>query len=116
MTPKFNLLVVDDEPPLRKVLQTSLSARGFLVEELASAEDAIEKIEKDSFYLALLDINLPGMSGLEACRKIRMLKPRLGIVMVTVRDSEHDMVRALEAGHQYHSGAFTSESSLLPSC
>jgi len=92
------LLVVDDEPPLRKVLQTSLTARGFAVEEAASAEQALEILAQRTFDLILLDINLPGMSGLQACGRIRSLLPKLGIIMVTVRDAERDMVQALEAG------------------
>jgi len=98
MTRKFNVLVVDDEPPLRSVLQTSLSARGFAVEEASSGEQALEIIPQRAFDIVLLDINMPGMGGLEACHRIRTLAPHLGIVMVTVRDAESDIVRALDAG------------------
>src|SRR5208283_139377 len=98
MTQKSNILVVDDEPPLRRVLHTSLTARGFSVEEAGSAEQALAVIPQRSFDLVMLDINMPGMGGIEACRRIRTLMPHLGIVMVTVRDAEHDMVQALEAG------------------
>jgi len=98
MTRRFNVLVVDDEPALRKVLQTSLTARGFSVEEAGSAEEAIDLVSQRGFDLVLLDINMPGMGGIAACRRIRTLLPHLGIVMVTVRDAEHDMVQALEAG------------------
>jgi two-component system, OmpR family, KDP operon response regulator KdpE len=91
-------LVVDDEPALRKVLQASLTARGFSVEEAPHAEQALDMLPQRDFDLILLDINMPGMGGIQACRQIRTLRPGLGIVMVTVRDAEHDMVQALEAG------------------
>ena len=98
MTSKTTVLVVDDEPPLRKVLRTSLTARGFTVEEAGSAERAIDLVGRRPFDLVLLDINMPGIGGIEACRRLRALMPQLGIVMVTVRDAESDMVQALEAG------------------
>jgi CheY-like chemotaxis protein len=86
------VLVVDDEPVLRKVLQTSLTARGFSVEEAGSGEQAIDIMTQRGFDLVLLDINMPGMGGIGACRRIRTLMPHIGIVMATVRDAEHDMV------------------------
>lgn len=98
MTRKFNVLVVDDEPPLRSVLRTSLSACGFAVEEAGNAEKALEIVPQGAFDIVLLDINMPGMGGLEACRRLRALVPHLGIVMVTVRDAESDIVLALDAG------------------
>src|SRR3984885_1512892 len=93
-----SVLIVDDEPSLRKVLRTSLSAGGFTVEEARSGEEALGAAQHKSFDLVLLDINMPGMGGVEACRRLRDLSPRAGIVMVTVRDLEDDKVQALEAG------------------
>src|ERR1039458_1362641 len=99
MSPRpISVLVVDDEPALRKVFRTSLAASGFLVKEARSGEEAVDILPQYPFDLVLLDINMPGIGGLEACREIRALAPKIGIVMVTVRDAENDMVRALEAG------------------
>src|SRR5579863_6614414 len=99
MLPSPNrVLVVDDEASLRKALRTSLVASGFLVEEARSGEEALDAVRQRAFDLVLLDINMPGINGFEACQRIRTLAPRAAIVMVTVRDAEEDKVRALEAG------------------
>src|ERR1700689_1551129 len=93
-----SVLVVDDEPALRKALRTSLIASGFEVEEARDGEEALLTARRHTFDLVLLDINMPGINGIDACRRMRGISPRAGIVMVTVRDSEDDKVRALEAG------------------
>ena len=95
---RHSILVVDDETSLRHALRTSLEASGFAVEEARTGEEAVEFAREHSFDLVLLDINMRGISGVEACRRIRGFAPQTGIVMVTVRDSEDDKVRALEAG------------------
>jgi len=94
----YNVLVVDDEPALRKTIRASLAASGFAVEEAGTGGEAVGAVQRRPFDLVLLDVNMPGMSGVEACRQIRALAPRTGIIMVTVRDAEDDKVRALEAG------------------
>jgi len=93
-----SVLVVDDEFALRTALRKSLSAGGFDVEEARNGEEALGAIRQRSFDLVLLDINMPGVGGMETCRKIRGMAPQTGIVMVTVRDAENDKVDALEAG------------------
>lgn len=93
-----SVLVVDDEPSLRKTLRTSLCASGFAVEEARNGEEALGAVQNHKSDLVLLDINMPGAGGLGACRKIRGLAPQIGIIMVTVRDSDNDKVNALEAG------------------
>jgi len=98
MPETIHVLVVDDEPALRKVIRASLAATGFEVQECASSEEALGLIDQRVFDLVLLDVNMPGMGGIEACRRIRALAPRSGILMVTVRDAEEDKVLALEAG------------------
>jgi two-component system KDP operon response regulator KdpE len=94
----FSVLVVDDEAALRKVIRSSLATGGFAVEEAGTGGDAIRAVQRRPFDIVLLDVNMPGMSGIEACQQIRSLAPQTGIVMVTVRDAEEDKVRALEAG------------------
>jgi two-component system KDP operon response regulator KdpE len=93
-----SVLVVDDEPALRKALRTSLTASGFAVEEARNGEEALGAVRQRPFDLVLLDVNMPGAGGIDACRKIRGIAPQTGIVMVTVRDAENDKVAALEAG------------------
>jgi two-component system, OmpR family, KDP operon response regulator KdpE len=96
--PSARVLVVDDEASLRKALLASLSVSGFLVAEARSGDEALEALHERVFELVLLDINMPGLSGIDTCRRIRGFSPHTGIVMVTVRDFEEDKVRALEAG------------------
>lgn len=97
-TEQLNALLVDDEPSFRRALRTSLAASGFAVEEAPSGKDAIAILAQRPFDLMLLDMNMPGVGGVETCREVRSFLPRIGIVMITVRDSEGDMVKALEAG------------------
>src|SRR5712691_3666674 len=95
---RSSVLIVDDEPALRKALRTSLTASGFAVEEARNGTEALGVVQLQPFDLVLLDINMPGISGMDACRRIRVMSPQVGIVMITVRDLEEDKVRALEAG------------------
>ena len=93
-----SVLVVDDEFSLREVLRISLAGSGFAIEEARNGEEALGTVRRHPFDLVLLDINMPGISGIDACRKIRGMSPHAGIVMVSVRDCEDDKVRAFEAG------------------
>ncbi len=93
-----SVLIVDDESSLRKALRSSLTASGFSVGEARNGEEALGIVQQKPFDLVLLDINMPGISGIEACRRLREIAPNLAIVMVTVRELEDDKVRALEAG------------------
>ena len=65
------ILVVDDEPQIRRVMRTTLAARGYEVDDARSGEDALEKLRAGRYDLVLLDINMPGMGGVETCRTIR---------------------------------------------
>jgi len=91
------VLIVDDEPQIRRVLLTTLSSQGYTVIEARSGEEALEKIRAGRADLVLLDVNLPEMSGLDTCREIRRTMD-VPIIMLTVRNSERDKVQALDAG------------------
>jgi two-component system, OmpR family, KDP operon response regulator KdpE len=94
----FSILIVDDDPAFRHGLRASLKTTGYSADTARNAEEALEYIHGRPVDLVLLDINMPGMGGVEACRRIRAAAPLAGIVMLTVRDAEDDMVLALEAG------------------
>jgi two-component system KDP operon response regulator KdpE len=92
------VLVVDDEPSIRISLRTILSGLGFVIVEAARGEEALSLVRTAQFDVVLLDINMPGMGGIEVCRLMRKSSPRLPIVMLTVQGSEERKVEALDAG------------------
>jgi two-component system KDP operon response regulator KdpE len=91
------ILVVDDEPQIRRVMRTTLALHGYSVVEARSGEEALARTRDVRPDLILLDVNLPGMSGLETCREIRNTSDA-PIIMLTVRNTERDKVQALDAG------------------
>lgn len=93
-----HILVVDDDSSIRQALRATLSNLGFKVEEAASGEAAVERNKACRFDAILLDVNMPGMGGMAACEELRLLSPTLAILMLTVRDSQDDIVAALESG------------------
>jgi two-component system KDP operon response regulator KdpE len=91
------ILVVDDDPQIRRVMRVTLTGRGYEVDDAKSGEIALERIRDGRFELILLDMNMPGTGGLETCREIRS-HSEVPIIMLTVRDTEADKVEALDAG------------------
>jgi two-component system KDP operon response regulator KdpE len=91
------ILVVDDDPQIRRVMRVTLTGQGYEVDDVKNGEDALEKLRDERFDLVLLDMNMPGLGGVETCRTIRS-QSEVAIVMLTVRDSETDKVQALDAG------------------
>lgn len=91
------ILVVDDEPQIRRVMKTALAAEGYTVVDAKAALDALEKLRQERFDLVLLDVNMPRVSGLEACAEIRASSD-IGIIMLTVRNTDVDKIAALDAG------------------
>jgi len=91
------VLVVDDEPQIRKALSVNLAARGYDVDLAASGEEGLTLAAANHPDLVLLDIGLPGIDGIEVVRGLRGWSA-VPIIMLSVRDSEGDKVRALDAG------------------
>jgi len=92
-----SILVVDDDPQIRRVMRVALVASGYIVNDAKSGEGALEALRNNKYDLVLLDINMPGIGGLETCRLIRTTS-EIPIIMLTVRSSENDKVEALDAG------------------
>ena len=91
------ILVIDDEPQIRRVMRSTLSTHGYLITEAKTGEEGVESARKERPDLVLLDMNMPGMGGLEACKEIRR-SSEAPIIMLTVRNAERDKVLALDAG------------------
>src|SRR5437899_3182876 len=91
------ILVVDDEPQLRRVMLATLTDLGYVVIDAKSGEEAMEKFPQETPDLVLLDLNMPGIGGLETCRAIRAGSD-IPIIILSVRNTEHDKVEALDAG------------------
>jgi two-component system KDP operon response regulator KdpE len=92
------VLIVDDEPSIRRAIRTTFGTLGFDIAEAVTGEQALPLLHSSNFDAVLLDVNMPGMGGLEACREIRRQFPRMAVLMLTVRDHEDDKVEALDAG------------------
>jgi two-component system KDP operon response regulator KdpE len=91
------ILVVDDEPQIRRVMKHMLAAQSYVVSEARSGEQALEKLRLQKQDLVLLDVNMPGIGGLETCRAIRS-DSDVAVIMLTVRNTDKDKVEALDAG------------------
>jgi two-component system, OmpR family, KDP operon response regulator KdpE len=92
------ILVVDDETSVRRVLSATLSGLGFTVIAASRGQEAVELAKVAQFDAVLLDVDMPGVGGVEACRSIRSSNAFLPILMLTAMDSEDDQVAGLEAG------------------
>jgi two-component system KDP operon response regulator KdpE len=95
---KNKVLVVEDDSGIRQSLFETLGALGFAVGEAMDGEKALVRIRMVDYDAVLLDINMPGMGGMETCRRISQSSPHLPIIMLTVRDDVEDIEKALDAG------------------
>jgi two-component system KDP operon response regulator KdpE len=91
------ILVIDDEPQIRRIMRETLTTSGYEVDEAKNGEEGLVKMREFRPDLVLLDINMPEMDGVTVCRAIRA-DSNVAIIMLTVRKSEADKVAALDAG------------------
>jgi two-component system KDP operon response regulator KdpE len=98
LQPSIRVLIVDDESAIRRALRPPLLELGFAVGEASRGEEALQVLRSTAYDAVLLDINMPGIGGIETLRRIRAFAPRLPILMLTVRDGEEEKVEALELG------------------
>lgn len=94
----MHILVVEDEPSLREGLIDLLEGEGHTIEAVGDGESAVRRGLDGDFDLVLLDLMLPRLDGLEVCRRLRDVKPNLGILMLTARGDEADKVVGLKRG------------------
>ena len=95
--PRKRVLVVDDEPQIRRALESILGVRGYAVASVETGEEALRALKAQTPDLLVLDLSLPGMSGLDVCRAVRA-RSRVPILVLSVRDADRDKVSALDLG------------------
>jgi two-component system KDP operon response regulator KdpE len=92
------VLLVEDESSIRRGLRATLLAMEFDIGEASTGEEALMRLRMVDYDAVLMDLNMPGMGGVEACRRVRGEFPQMSIIVVTVRDGEEDKIEALDAG------------------
>jgi two-component system response regulator MprA len=94
----MKILVVDDEPAVRSALDRALRLAGYEVDLAQDGRDALDQLAERSPDAIVLDILMPGVDGLEVCRRLRAAGDRVPILMLTARDAVRDRVEGLDAG------------------
>jgi two-component system response regulator MprA len=95
---KAKVLVVEDDQPIRASIRRALAYEGYAVTEAADGESALDSVQQSPPDLILLDLNLPGIDGIEVCRRIREAGDTMPIMMITARDAVSDRVIGLDSG------------------
>ncbi len=93
-----SVLLVEDDLSIRRGLRATLAALQFRVGEARTGEEALIRLRAAYYDAVLMDLNMPGMGGIEACQQARKEFPQISILVVTVRDGEADQIEALNAG------------------
>ncbi|MFG1956570.1 response regulator transcription factor [Nonomuraea sp. NPDC049028] len=98
MSEPARLLVVDDEPALREALQSSLEFEGYKVVTANDGQAALDELGREAYDAVLLDVMMPRLDGLTACRRLRATGNHIPVLMLTARDAVGDRVSGLDAG------------------
>ena len=96
-TAKARILVVDNDAQIRRLMRTTLTTQGYEINEAASGDEALDRVRVTKYDLVILDVNMPGMNGVDTCREIRAGSD-VSIIMLTVRTTERDKTEAFDAG------------------
>jgi two-component system response regulator MprA len=96
--PEAAILVVDDDAPIRRMLDRTLSAEGYVVETAADGGEALAAVERSAPDLVVLDVGMPGVDGLAVSRRLRAKGLSVPVLLLTARDSVPDRVAGLDAG------------------
>ena len=94
----MKLLIVEDEPSLREIMTRTLQREHYVVEQAADYASALDKIAAYDYDCILLDIMLPGGSGLRLLEELKRQRRRAGIIIISARDSLDDKIEGLELG------------------
>ena len=92
------ILVVDDDAPIRRMLDRTLAAEGYAVESAADGGEALAAVERSAPDLIVLDVSMPGLDGLAVCRRLRAKGLATPVLLLTARDEVPDRVAGLDAG------------------
>ncbi len=96
--PGIRLLVVDDEPPIRRLLRTSLGAQGYRILEAETGQRALDLLAQEGPEVMLLDLGLPDLDGLEVIRRVRASGANVAVIVLSSRGDERGKVEALDLG------------------
>ena len=94
----MKLLMVDDQLDMLETLKDILEQKGFYVQTAKNGEEAIEHIKKDYYDIILVDVNMPGIDGLETFRQIKNIHPTSAVIMMTGNSAEEELKKAIDEG------------------
>jgi len=104
------ILIVDDDSELRATISEILKGKGYFIEEASSGKEAVEKTTNEKFDIALLDLMMPGMNGMDALSEIRKISPKTKVIMITAFATIENAVDAIKKGaYDYISKPFKIE-------